>query len=77
MSFGGEHEGHETAREIESQRPGWMVVWGIYTKEYVAFPLFHAPEGTVVIAVYPEALVARMEAAERTAKGATSCDRIP
>jgi hypothetical protein len=77
MSFGDEHEGRETAREIEAQRPGWMVVWGTYTKEYVAFPLFHAPGGTVVIAVYPEALVARMEAAERTAKGAISGDRNP
>lgn len=69
MSFGNEQESREAARQIESARPGWLVIWGIYSREYVAFPLFRTPRGIVVVAAYPEALVARMEAAERTAKG--------
>jgi hypothetical protein len=59
----------ETARQIESQRPGWMVLWGAYSKQYVAFPLFAAPPGTIVTARYAPALAARMQAAERTAQG--------
>jgi hypothetical protein len=74
VSFGNEQEGREVARQIESQRPGWLVVWGVYSREYVAFPLFRAGRGTVVVAVYPEALLARMETAERTAKGTISGD---
>jgi hypothetical protein len=72
MAFGDESASRETARRIESDRPGWLVVWGAYSKQYIAFPLFHAPKGTIVVAVYPDALVARMEAAEQTAKGASS-----
>ncbi len=57
----------ETARQIELQRPGWMVLWGVYSKQYVAFPLFPAPPGTILTARYSPALAARMAAAEHTA----------
>jgi hypothetical protein len=59
----------ETARQIELQRPGWMVLWGVYSKQYVAFPLFAAPPGTILIARYAPALAARMAAAERRMQG--------
>ena len=59
----------ETARQIELQRPGWMVLWGVYSKQYVAFPLSAAPPGTILTARYAPALAARMAAAERRAQG--------
>jgi hypothetical protein len=59
----------ETARQIELQRPGWMVLWGAYSKQYVAFPLFAAPAGTILTARYAPALASRMQAAERRAQG--------
>jgi hypothetical protein len=67
---GDEHEANrETARQIELQRPGWMVVWGVYSKQYVAFPLFAAPAGTILAAAYAPALKDRMKAAELRAQG--------
>ena len=48
MSFDG-HETHcETAQRIERDNPAWIVVWGVYTREYVAFPKFGAPPGTML-----------------------------
>ena len=65
-----EHEANrQTATETELQRPGWMVVWGIYSRQYVAFPLFAAPAGTILTAAYPPALIERMQAAEHMAQG--------
>jgi hypothetical protein len=58
----------ETARQIELQHPGWMVLWGVYSKQYVAFPLFAAPAGTILTAGYAPALAPRMAAAERRAQ---------
>ena len=58
MQYPGESQCREAAREVERRRPGWMVVWGCYSRLFVAFPLFPAAPG-VVTASYPEALVAR------------------
>ncbi len=30
---------------------------GAYTQQFVAFPLFDAPQGMIVTAIYPDALV--------------------
>lgn len=57
------------ARVTEQAQPGWMVVYGIYAKEYVAFPLFHAPPGTILAACYPPALTAGMQRAEALISG--------
>lgn len=58
-------ESREKAREIQQQQPGWLVLFGTYTKEYVAFPLFDAPPGTILAAFYPPALIHRMQQTER------------
>lgn len=65
----------EKAREIQQQQPGWLVLFGTYTKEYVAFPLFHAGSGTIVTATYPPALVNRMRQAERLLRSRTRRNR--
>jgi hypothetical protein len=59
----------ETARQIQLQHPGWMVLWGVYSRQYVAFPLFAAPAGTILAAGYPPALAPRMAEVERRAQG--------
>jgi hypothetical protein len=59
----------QKAKEIEQQQPGWMVLYGSYTKEYVAFPLFRAPPGTILTANYPPALITRMQQTERRLHG--------
>src|SRR5580700_10833366 len=53
------------ARQIEQQRPGWMIMWGVYTRTFVAFPLFPVRRRIVVTATYPDVLLAWMEQAER------------
>ena len=62
---GGTDETHrETARRLEHDNPGWIVVFGVYTRQFVAFPRFPAPPRTIVAAVYPAALPARMREVE-------------
>jgi hypothetical protein len=71
----GPDTGWEQAREIEQRQPGWIVVYGIYSKEYVAFPLFPAPPGTILTAAYPPALITRMQRAEQRLRGGKSRHR--
>ena len=51
-----------------------MVVYGCYTREYVAFPLFPAPAGTILASHYPPALIERIRA---TGHYAASHPRTP
>jgi hypothetical protein len=57
------------AGQMEEDNPSWIVVFGVYTRQFVAFPRFHAP-GTVVTATYPAALPPRMRAIEAQARPA-------
>jgi hypothetical protein len=54
-----------TVEEMESDNPLWIIVFGVYTRQFVAFPRFAVPKGTVVVASYPPALTGRMRAIER------------
>jgi hypothetical protein len=54
-----------TAQEIQRQRPDWMVLWGCYSRRFVAFPLFAMRRRVIVIASYPDALLARLAEIER------------
>ena len=55
----------EVAAQAERENPLWIVMFGSYTQEFVCFPRFAAPPGTVVIAKYPAALTQRFRAVER------------
>jgi hypothetical protein len=55
------------AGQLEEENPSWIVVFGVYTREFVAFPRFDVPRGTVIAARYPHALPPRMRRIE--AKG--------
>ncbi len=55
----------EIARQIEERSPGWLVVWGVYTRQFVALPRFDAPRGTILTARYADALIDRLRKTER------------
>jgi hypothetical protein len=67
--------GHETeddmrhiAERLESDNPLWMVLYGVYSKQFVAFPRFAAPRGTVIAVSYPGAMLVRMRRVEQAAR---------
>jgi hypothetical protein len=70
-------EGQDIVAQISQDFPEWLVIWGTYTRQFVAFPLFAAPPGAFVTAHRPGALITRMRNTERTlgkppAKGSTN-----
>jgi hypothetical protein len=60
-----EREYRALADEIQRQRPGWLVMWGAYSRRYTAYPLFPVRRRVIIIASYPQALIERMNEAER------------
>ena len=56
------------AQQLESDNPLWLVVFGVFSREFVAFPRFD--RGTVLSALYPEALPPRMRRIEAKARPA-------
>jgi hypothetical protein len=52
------------ARELESDNPLWIVVFGVYSRQFIALPRFSVPAGTMIIAYYPAALTTRMHGIE-------------
>jgi hypothetical protein len=52
------------AKQLEAENPGWIVLYGGSSREFVAFPRFRAPKGTIVTARYPGALPARLRDVE-------------
>jgi len=55
----------EAAERTERENPGWIVLFGVFTKEFVCFPRFPAPAGTIVTSHYPDAIRPRMRMIER------------
>ena len=55
----------EAAERTERENPGWIVMFGSFTKQFVCFPRFPAPAGTIVTALYPDAIPPRMQVIER------------
>jgi hypothetical protein len=56
------------AARLEEDNPSWIVLFGVYTREFVAFPRFDVPSGTVLVARYPAALPPRMRTVEAMAR---------
>ena len=55
----------EVAERTERENPGWIVLFGTFTKQFVCFPRFPAPAGTIITALYPDAIPPRMRRIER------------
>lgn len=65
MSSADERTRKEIAERIQQDNPHWLVIWGVYSREYVAFPLFGAPPRTVLHTQHPGELVSRMRQTEQ------------
>jgi hypothetical protein len=61
-----EKEYRAAAEEIQRKRPGWLVIWGVYTRCFTAYPLFPVRKRVIIVGNYPQALIHRMDEAERT-----------
>jgi hypothetical protein len=53
------------AAQLQRDHKHWLVIWGCYTRSYVAFPLFNTPRGTVLTASAPGELTTKMRRTER------------
>jgi hypothetical protein len=68
VRHGDVEEMRRAAENLESANPLWIVLYGIYSRQFVAFPRFVVPEGTVVTAGYPGALPEKMRRVEHLAR---------
>ena len=64
MSGIDDDESRAIAERIEQENPGWIVIFGVFTKQFVCIPRFPAPPGTMVVAQYPDAVLPRMREVE-------------
>lgn len=63
-----EEAAREIARRLEAEHPLWIVVFGVYTQQFVCLPKFEAPGVTILVAAYPDALPDRMRRAEEAVR---------
>jgi hypothetical protein len=68
VKHGDAEDMRRAAERLESDNPLWSVMFGVYTRQFVAFPRFAVPEGTVVTAGYPGALPEKMRRVEHLAR---------
>jgi hypothetical protein len=66
-----EEDHREQAARLERDNPRWMVVWGTFSHEFVAFPLFHVPPGTVLCSQRGPEMEHRMRQAEQIYGGSS------
>jgi hypothetical protein len=55
----------EVAAELQDQHPAWLVVWGEYSRLYLAYPWPLAPSGRWLTSADPAELLRQMEDIER------------
>jgi len=58
------------AQRLEQENPSWIVLYGAYSKEFVAFPRFTSPRGTIVATRHPGTLPTRLRQVEQQAEQA-------
>ena len=63
------------AQQLEHDNPSWIVLYGGYSKEFVAFPRFAAPRGTIVATTNAAALPSRLRQIEQQAASGGSRPR--
>ncbi len=61
-----EHQHRNEAQVIEAKCPGWVVLYGVYSRMFWAFG---APDGRPITARSASELLGRMRAAERSEIG--------
>lgn len=58
----------QAADELDHQHPHWLVLYGEFTCEFVAFPLFRTGGQTILHTTDRKVLVARMQQVETRVK---------
>jgi hypothetical protein len=53
-------------RDPAAAAPGGLVIWGVYSRRFTAYPPFPVRHRVIIIAGYPQALIERMDEAERS-----------
>ena len=62
QSAGEDHQ--EQAARLDRDNPQWLIVWGTFSLEFVAFPLFCVPDGIVLRSRSAPELLRRMRQTE-------------
>jgi hypothetical protein len=52
------------AARLTHRHPGWLILWGTWSREFWAFPTFDVPPGTLIHAPTTTALQALMNHTE-------------
>ncbi|HEY3733590.1 MAG TPA: hypothetical protein VGL63_06715 [Streptosporangiaceae bacterium] len=65
MRHGNDNQHLATAEDIQLRRPHWMVLWGVLTRLYWAFPQFDTTTRICLCSPDPADLIHQMDAAER------------
>lgn len=60
-----ERDGRAAAEELQAQRPQWIIMYGCYTHQFVAWPKFAVTRRVIISVYYPDALIDRLDRAER------------
>jgi hypothetical protein len=68
---------HQTATRIERENPRWLVMWGVYSRLFWAFPRFNAPPGMIIAAPDPGELLSRMHRIEVAVNHGSSPQAAP
>ena len=61
-------EARDKARRLELENPLWIVVFGVYSEEYVCFPRFRVQGCAIVAARNPDTLPPRMRRVESSCR---------
>jgi hypothetical protein len=64
-----DEQSRQIAAQVERDFPRWMVMWGVYSREFWAFARFEVPQGVIVHAPGPDELARQMRDIEARAAG--------
>lgn len=62
----------EIAERIGQDFPDWLVMWGVGSRRFWAYPGLQVPRGTIAEAANPAHLVAAMRSIQHAAKRAVT-----
>ncbi|HEV2451981.1 MAG TPA: hypothetical protein VGS62_08640 [Streptosporangiaceae bacterium] len=59
-----ERDGYAAAEQLQAQRPQWVIMYGCYTRQLIAWPKFAVSRRVIITTRYPDALISRLDRAE-------------
>lgn len=61
----------QIAARIARDFPRWLVIWGLHSRRFWAYPCFRVPRGTIADAANPDDLAAQMRSIQHAAMSGT------